>query len=82
MMQLTINISNEQLFDKILWLLNSFKNDGLEIINHNFQNDYKQSENKKLKQFENLLNTKSKNAITLDKNNILNPHNELSNDIS
>ncbi len=31
-MQLTINISNEQLFDKILWLLNSFKNDGLEII--------------------------------------------------
>ena len=31
-MQLTINISNEQLFDKIVWLLNSFKNDGLEII--------------------------------------------------
>jgi len=31
-MQLTINISNQQLFDKILWLLNSFKNDGLEII--------------------------------------------------
>lgn len=31
-MQLTINISNEQLFEKILWLLNSFKNDGLEII--------------------------------------------------
>ena len=31
-MQLTINISNEQLFDKILWLLNSFKNEGLEII--------------------------------------------------
>ena len=31
-MQLIINISNEQLFEKILWLLNSFKNDGLEII--------------------------------------------------
>ena len=31
-MQLTINISNEQLFEKILWLLNSFKDDGLEII--------------------------------------------------
>ena len=31
-MQLTINISNEQLFEKVLWLLNSFKNDGLEII--------------------------------------------------
>ena len=31
-MQLTINISNEQLFDKILWFLNSFKNQGLEIV--------------------------------------------------
>ena len=30
-MQLTINISNQQLFDKILWLLKSFKEfDGLE----------------------------------------------------
>ncbi|MCH9741342.1 MAG: hypothetical protein K0U38_10980 [Epsilonproteobacteria bacterium] len=33
-MQLTINISNEQLFEKILWLLNSFKNDGLEIVSN------------------------------------------------
>ena len=31
-MQLTINIANEELFDKILWFLNSFKNQGLEII--------------------------------------------------
>ena len=31
-MPLTINISNEQLFDKILWFLNSFKNQGLEIV--------------------------------------------------
>jgi len=31
-MQLTINITNEQLFDKILWFLNSFKNQGLEIV--------------------------------------------------
>jgi len=34
-MQLTINIPNEQLFDKIVWLLNSFKNQGLEIIDNN-----------------------------------------------
>ena len=34
-MQLIINIFNEQLFDKIVWLLNSFKNDGLEIIENN-----------------------------------------------
>jgi len=31
-MQITINISNEQLFDKILWFLDSFKNQGLEIV--------------------------------------------------
>ena len=31
-MPLTINISNEQLFEKILWLLSRFENDGLEII--------------------------------------------------
>jgi len=37
-MQLTINIPNKQLFDKVLWLLNSFKNDGLEIISDNKKN--------------------------------------------
>ena len=34
-MTITLNIHNEQLFDKILWLLNRFKNDGLEIITDN-----------------------------------------------
>ena len=34
-MTITLNIHNEQLFDKILWLLNLFKNDGLEIIDIN-----------------------------------------------
>ena len=31
-MQLTINIPNEQLFEKIIWLLNSFQSQGLEIV--------------------------------------------------
>jgi len=31
-MTITLNIENEQLFDRILWLLSRFKNDGLEII--------------------------------------------------
>lgn len=31
-MTITLNVQNEQLFDRILWLLNRFKNDGLEII--------------------------------------------------
>jgi hypothetical protein len=31
-MTITLNIQNEQLFDRILWLLSRFKNDGLEII--------------------------------------------------
>ena len=33
-MQLTIEIPNEQLFEKILWLLNAFKSEGLKIISH------------------------------------------------
>ena len=31
-MTITLNIHNEQLFDKILQFLNRFKNDGLEIM--------------------------------------------------
>ena len=31
-MTITLNIQNEQLFDKVLWLLNHLKSDGLEII--------------------------------------------------
>ena len=31
-MTITLNIQNEQLFEKIMWLLSRFKNDGLEII--------------------------------------------------
>jgi len=34
-MQLTIEIPNEQLFNKIVWLLNAFKSEGLKIISHN-----------------------------------------------
>ena len=37
-MKITLNIPNEQLFDKILWFLNRFKNDGLEIIMHHSKN--------------------------------------------
>ena len=36
-MTITLNIHNEQLFDKILCLLNHFKNDGLEIITNHRQ---------------------------------------------
>lgn len=32
MQTLTINIQNDMLADKVMWLLEHFKNDGLEII--------------------------------------------------
>jgi len=32
MQTLTINIQNETLVDKVVWLLEHFKNDGLEIV--------------------------------------------------
>jgi len=33
-MQLTIEISNKELFEKILWLLNALKNEGVKIISN------------------------------------------------
>jgi len=32
MQSLTINFQNQQIFEKVLWLLEHFKNDGLEIV--------------------------------------------------
>lgn len=32
MQSLTINIKNETLVEKVIWLLDHFKNDGLEIV--------------------------------------------------
>ena len=80
-MIITLNISNEQLFEKILWLLNRFKNDGVEIIT-NMQKAKPIENNPRLKQFEQLINTRSKNSIRVDESTVLNPHSELSNDIS
>jgi len=37
-MQLTINISDQQLYDKVLWLLKSLQNNGLEIIQNSSNN--------------------------------------------
>jgi hypothetical protein len=82
-MQITLNIPNEQLFEKILWLLNRFKNDGVEIItNMQRVKQLSKKRNKKLIKFEQIINTKSKNSIQIDDFLILNPHSELSNDIS
>ncbi|CAA6799396.1 MAG: Unknown protein [uncultured Sulfurovum sp.] len=80
-MQITLNIPNEQLFEKILWFLDRFKNDGVEIIT-NIQNTTSAEKSPRLKEFESLINTKSKNSIQVDNSTILKPHNELTNDIS
>ena len=79
-MTITLNVQNEQLFHKILQILNSFKNDGLEIITS--RKKELKVDNLRLKHFEQIINTKSKNSIKIDEHIILNPHNELSHDIS
>jgi len=38
---ITVNINNHNLFEKIIWLLERFKNDGLEIIAKEDINDLK-----------------------------------------
>ncbi len=82
-MQITLNIPNEQLFEKILWLLNRFKSDGVEIItNMQKVKQPQKMKNEKLAKFEQIINMKSENSIKVDNFLILNPHSELSNDIS
>ena len=41
MQSITINIENDQLVDKVTWLLEHFKNDGLEIISKEDLGDLK-----------------------------------------
>jgi len=50
-MQLTINIKNNNTVDKILWMLEHFKDDGVEIIN---QKDIFELESESYKKFKNL----------------------------
>ncbi len=38
-MQLTVKIDNDLMADKILWLLNSFKDKGVEVIAENVKNE-------------------------------------------
>ena len=34
-MQILLNIKNEKIFDKLLWMLEHFKSDGVEIVTNN-----------------------------------------------
>ena len=41
MQSLTINVHNEQLFSKLMWLLEHFKQEGLEIVDREDMTDLK-----------------------------------------
>ena len=55
MQSITINIENEQLMDKVTWLLEHFKKDGLEIISKEDLGDLKA-----------LKNTRGEKSISFD----------------
>lgn len=74
-MTITLNVPNEQLFEKILWFLNRFKNDGVEIITNRQMSTPIDSDKPRLKQFEEIIDTKSKNSVKVNKNTIFNPMN-------
>ena len=77
-MQITLNIPNKQLFEKIIWFLNKFKGDGVEII---INNKSQNINNKNLDELEKIINYNCKNSKKLDKETILNPHIDLSRDM-
>ena len=51
-MQITLNVPNEQLFEKILWFLNRFKSDGVETVTNGEKSRSSHIDNPHLKQFE------------------------------
>lgn len=81
-MRITLDVPNEQVFEKILWFLDRFKGDGVQIITNPEPSKENKVNNAKLKQFEQIINMKSANSIKVNEQIILNPHTELSNDIS
>ena len=78
-MQIILKIPTQELFEKIIWFLNKFRSDGVEVI---IDNKSQNRNSKNLDELEKIINTKSKNSKKLDKETILNPHIELSRDIS
>jgi len=74
-MTITVDVQDNSTADKILWFLENVKSEGLKIYTDN-------KKHKNIKDFEEIIDKKSDNAILLDKNVILNPHEELSSDIS
>jgi hypothetical protein len=78
-MQIILKIPTQELFEKIIWFLNKFRSDGVEVI---IDNKSQNRNSKNLDELEKIINAKSKNSKVLDKDSILNPHIELSRDIS
>ena len=74
-MTITVDVQDDSTADKILWFLENVKSEGLKIYTDN-------KKHKNIKDFENIINKKSDDAILLDKSVIFNPHEELSSDIS
>lgn len=81
-MRITLDVPNEQLFEKILWFLDRFKSDGVQIITNSEALKEDEKNNSRIKQFEQIVNMKSIGSVKIDEQTILNPHTELSNDIS
>ena len=73
-MTIILEIPDKQSSEEILSFLKTFEKDGVKII--------KTVEDNSLKEFDEIINHKSKDSILLDKDTILNPHKELSSDIS
>jgi len=82
-MQITVRIEDESIAQNILWFLSNLKDKGVEIIDDlktTSLND--NSMDNTLNELDSLIKTSSKNATLVDIDSILNPHKELSSDIS
>lgn len=78
MQTVTINIEDKAL-DKVMYVLKNLSD--IEIVK-SMNNDKVKNSNAYLKQFEQIVNIKSKKSVLVNDDTILNPHAKLSNDIS
>ncbi len=74
-MTITIDIPDKKSSEKVISFLKTLEKDGVKIIK-------KSKKEELLQEFDEIVKYKSEDSILLDQDSILNPHKELSSDIS
>ena len=84
-MQITVNVQDSSIAEKIVWFLSTLKDKGVEIVSDmhkSYMLGSNHHDSDALSELDDLIKIKSKEATLVEVDTILNPHKELSSDIS